>query len=110
MRARDLGLPFPGTPGPLNAITDVAGVRVGMTTLVSGENDVSLDAGLVAAAQAVEHYEMARYGTLCAWAKVLGMEDAALLLTQTLEEEKRTDETLTELAHSEINQMAIAAE
>ena len=70
----------------------------------------ALDAGLVAAAQAVEHYEMARYGTLCAWAKVLGMEDAALLLTQTLEEEKRTDETLTELAHSEINQMAIAAE
>ncbi|OYU17074.1 MAG: hypothetical protein CFE34_17640 [Rhodobacteraceae bacterium PARR1] len=70
----------------------------------------ALDAGLVAAAQAVEHYEMARYGTLTAWAKVLGMDEAAEVLTQTLEEEKRTDETLTQLAESEINQMAIAAE
>ena len=70
----------------------------------------ALDAGLVAAAQAVEHYEMARYGTLCAWAKVLGMDEAVQLLTQTLEEEKKTDETLTQLADSEINQTAIAAE
>jgi ferritin-like metal-binding protein YciE len=70
----------------------------------------ALDAGLVAAAQAVEHYEMARYGTLCAWAKVLGMDEAVQVLTQTLEEEKKTDETLTQLAESEINQTAIAAE
>lgn len=70
----------------------------------------ALDAGLVAAAQAVEHYEMARYGTLCAWAKVLGMDEAVQILTQTLEEEKKTDETLTQLAESEINQTAIAAE
>ena len=70
----------------------------------------ALDAGLVAAAQAVEHYEMARYGTLCAWAKVLGMDEAVQVLTQTLEEEKKTDETLTQLADSEINQTAIAAE
>ena len=70
----------------------------------------ALDAGLVAAAQAVEHYEMARYGTLCSWAKVLGMDEAVQVLTQTLEEEKRTDETLTQLAESEINQTAIAAE
>jgi len=70
----------------------------------------ALDAGLVAAAQAVEHYEMARYGTLCAWAKVLGMDEALQVLTQTLEEEKKTDETLTQLAESEINQTAIAAE
>jgi ferritin-like metal-binding protein YciE len=70
----------------------------------------ALDAGLVAAAQAVEHYEIARYGTLCAWAKVLGMQDAVNVLTQTLEEEKRTDEVLNQLAESEINQMAIAAE
>ena len=70
----------------------------------------ALDAGLLAAAQAVEHYEIARYGTLCAWAKVLGMQDAVNVLTQTLEEEKRTDEVLNQLAESEINQMAIAAE
>lgn len=70
----------------------------------------ALDAGLVAAAQAVEHYEIARYGTLCAWAKVLGMEDAANILAQTLEEEKKTDELLNQLAESEINQTAMAAE
>ena len=70
----------------------------------------ALDAGLVAAAQAVEHYEMARYGTLCAWAKVLGMDDAVTVLSQTLEEEKKTDQTLNQLAESEINQTAIAAE
>jgi len=70
----------------------------------------ALDAGLVAAAQAVEHYEIARYGTLCAWAKVLGMQDAVNVLTQTLEEEKRTDELLNQLAEGQINQMAVAAE
>ena len=70
----------------------------------------ALDAGLVAAAQAVEHYEMARYGTLCAWAKVLGMQDAVNILTQTLEEEKRTDELLNQLAEGQINEMAVAAE
>lgn len=70
----------------------------------------ALDAGLVAAAQAVEHYEIARYGTLCAWAKVLGMQDAVNVLTLTLEEEKKTDEALNMLAESEINQTAIAAE
>lgn len=70
----------------------------------------ALDAGLVAAAQAVEHYEIARYGTLCAWAKVLGMQDAVNVLTQTLQEEKRTDELLNQLAEGQINQMAVAAE
>lgn len=70
----------------------------------------ALDAGLVAAAQAVEHYEIARYGTLCAWAKVLGMQDAVNVLTQTLEEEKRTDELLNQLAEGQINEMAVAAE
>ncbi len=70
----------------------------------------ALDAGLVATAQAVEHYEMARYGTLCAWAKVLGMQDAANVLSQTLEEEKKTDAMLNKLADSEINKTAIAAE
>ena len=58
---------------------------------------------LLAAAQAVEHYEISRYGTLAAWADKLDMGDAAELLRTTLEEEKATDEKLTELAESEIN-------
>jgi ferritin-like metal-binding protein YciE len=65
-----------------------------------------LDAGLIAAAQAVEHYEMARYGTLCAWAKELGMDKAASLLEETLEEEENCDERLTELAEGGINEDA----
>jgi ferritin-like metal-binding protein YciE len=63
----------------------------------------ALDAGLLAAAQAVEHYEMSRYGTLIAWAGKLGHEDAVELLSDTLEEEKATDEALTELAETVIN-------
>src|SRR4051794_12915090 len=63
----------------------------------------ALDAGLVAAAQAVEHYEISRYGTLRTWAEQLGMSDAAGLLQETLDEEEATDKTLTELATSVIN-------
>lgn len=70
----------------------------------------ALDAGLLAAAQAVEHYEIARYGTLIAWANKLGLPSAARLLEQTLAEEKTTDETLTKLAEATINQYAEAAE
>jgi Domain of unknown function (DUF892) len=69
----------------------------------------ALDAGLLAAAQAVEHYEISRYGTLIAWAEELGLEDAVSLLEKTLEEEKATDEALTEIAKSAINQQAEAA-
>lgn len=69
----------------------------------------ALDAGLLAAAQAVEHYEIARYGTLCAWAKELGMSDAAKLLEQTLKEEEKADAVLSKLAESVINQQAEAA-
>jgi ferritin-like metal-binding protein YciE len=61
------------------------------------------DAGMLAAAQAVEHYEIARYGTLAAWAEKLGMKDAVKLLEATLKEEKETDMKLSELALSEIN-------
>jgi ferritin-like metal-binding protein YciE len=68
----------------------------------------SLDAGMVAAAQAVEHYEIARYGTLKQWAQQLGMKDAARLLDQTLQEEKKTDETLTSLAEGAVNLAAAA--
>lgn len=66
----------------------------------------AIDAGLLAAAQAVEHYEIARYGTLVAWAEKLGLEDAVQLLQETLDEEKATDEALTELAESAINDEA----
>jgi ferritin-like metal-binding protein YciE len=69
----------------------------------------ALDAGLLAAAQAVEHYEMSRYGTLKTWAQELGLEKAVKLLDQTLSEEKKTDETLTKLAESGVNQHAQAA-
>ncbi|MFD1746786.1 ferritin-like domain-containing protein [Rhizobium helianthi] len=66
----------------------------------------ALDAGLLAAAQAVEHYEISRYGTLCAWAKQLGMKEAADLLSQTLQEESATDEKLSKLAESTLNAAA----
>jgi ferritin-like metal-binding protein YciE len=69
----------------------------------------ALDAGLIAAAQAVEHYEISRYGTLIAWAEELGLEGAVSLLQDTLEEEKATDETLTDIAKTAINQQAEAA-
>jgi ferritin-like metal-binding protein YciE len=68
----------------------------------------ALDAGMLAAAQAVEHYEIARYGTLKQWAQQLGMKDAARLLDQTLQQEKKTDETLTTLAEAEVNLAAAA--
>ena len=68
----------------------------------------ALDAGLLAAAQAVEHYEISRYGTLCTWAEELGLGDAKKLLGETLEEEETTDEALTELAESVVNQEAQA--
>ena len=69
----------------------------------------ALDAGLLAAAQAVEHYEIARYGTLKTWAAELGLNQAVKLLEMTLGEEKKTDETLSQLAQSEVNQHAQAA-
>jgi ferritin-like metal-binding protein YciE len=74
------------------------------------EGTPALDAGLIAAAQAVEHYEITRYGTLKRWAEVLGLQDAAALLDATLQEEIETDETLTALADAAANQKAIAAE
>jgi ferritin-like metal-binding protein YciE len=75
---------------------------------VSGEIDDKqvLDAALIASAQAVEHYEITRYGTLVAWAKELGREDCAKLLQQNLDEEKATDKKLTSMAESRINRAA----
>jgi len=66
----------------------------------------ALDAGLAASAQAVEHYEIARYGTLKTWADQLGMKDAVKLLDQTLQEEIKTDKLLTQLAMSKVNKKA----
>jgi ferritin-like metal-binding protein YciE len=74
------------------------------------EDSPALDAGLIGAAQAVEHYEIARYGTLKAWAKELGLEEAVSLLDATLAEEESTDEKLSNLAESAINRRAEAAE
>ena len=68
----------------------------------------ALDAGLLAAAQAVEHYEISRYGTMKTWAQELGLHDAVRLLDQTLLEEKKTDEALTEIAKTTVNQHAEA--
>lgn len=72
------------------------------------KDSVALDAGLIASAQAVEHYEMGRYGTLKEWATALGLADAAKLIEATLEEERATDAKLTTLAESAANAKAMA--
>ena len=69
----------------------------------------AIDAGLLAAAQAVEHYEISRYGTLCTWADELSLEDAVSLLQETLEEEAATDEALSQIAKTTVNQQSKAA-
>ena len=71
--------------------------------MAEAEDDAVRDAGMVACAQAVEHYEIARYSSLSAWAEQLGMDDAAELLSTTLDEEIAADSGLTELALNEIN-------
>ena len=67
----------------------------------------ALDAGLIASAQAVEHYEITRYGTLKRWANVLGLKDAAKLLDVTLQQEAKIDEDLTTLADKNVNAKAL---
>lgn len=67
----------------------------------------ALDAGLLAAAQAVEHYEISRYGTLKRWAEVLGLDDAVRLLDETLKQESKTDTSLTALADKHVNEEAM---
>lgn len=94
-----LGKPPRGKPcEAINGITDE-----GAEIMKDFKGAPALDAGLLAAAQAVEHYEISRYGTLRTWAEELGMQDAAKLLQQTLDEEEATDQTLSELATSVIN-------
>jgi ferritin-like metal-binding protein YciE len=95
--AEEKGVTCPAIDGILEEASDIAG-------------DVAdkqvLDAALIAAAQAVEHYEITRYGTLVAWAKQLGREDCASLLQQTLDEEDATDKKLSKLALSGVNRKA----
>ncbi|ARQ00780.1 ferritin-like domain-containing protein [Pseudorhodoplanes sinuspersici] len=75
---------------------------------VSGEVEDKevLDAAIIAAAQAVEHYEITKYGTLIAWAHQLGRDDAAAIMTKTLEEEKAADKKLTSVAEAKVNRKA----
>jgi len=91
------GIDCPAIDGIIEEANDIAG-DIGDKTV--------MDAALIAAAQAVEHYEITRYGTLIAWAQQLGRDDCAALLQQNLEEEKAADKKLTGLAESRINQAA----
>jgi ferritin-like metal-binding protein YciE len=88
------GVDCPAIDGIIEEANDIAG---------DVEDKSVLDAALIAAAQAVEHYEITRYGSLIAWAKQLGRNDCAAVLQKTLDEEKATDKKLTTLAESKIN-------
>jgi ferritin-like metal-binding protein YciE len=83
-------------------------IAEGQEVLQEFSGGEALDAGLIAAAQAVEHYEITRYGTLLAWAKQLGLSEAEELLQETLVEEENTDQILSELAEDAINPAAAA--
>ena len=97
-----LGKPARGKTCP--AIDGI--IEEGQEVMADFKDSPALDAGLIAAAQAVEHYEIARYGTLRQWAKQLGLKDAASLLDQTLGEEEKTDTLLTDIAESGANSEA----
>lgn len=83
-------------------------IEEGEETVGEFEKGPVLDAGILANAQAVEHYEIARYGTMIAWAKAAGHKEIVSLLEETLEEEKKADELLNQLATKDINQKASA--
>ncbi len=91
---------------PFKAIQGI--IEEGQEILQAFEDGEALDAGLIAAAQAVEHYEITRYGTMLAWAKQLELGDVEGLLEETLDEEENTDELLSELAEDAINPAAAA--
>ena len=96
-RMKPEGVDCPAIDGIIDETNEIAG---------EVEDKRVLDAALIAAGQAVEHYEMTRYGTLIAWAKQLGRADVASLLEQTLKEEKAADAKLTGLAERGINAKA----
>jgi ferritin-like metal-binding protein YciE len=81
-------------------------IEEGKAVVEDYDDSPALDAGLLASAQAVEHYEIARYGTLKAWALQLGMKDAAALLDATLAEETKTDKLLSQLGVASVNKQA----
>jgi ferritin-like metal-binding protein YciE len=81
-------------------------ISEGEDVMKKGDDPAVIEAGLIAAAQAVEHYEIARYGTLIAWAEQLGLRDSVRLLNETLEEEKAADKKLTQIAESSVNRQA----
>ena len=83
-------------------------IEEGQEVLDEFRDGEALDAGLIAAAQAVEHYEITRYGTLLAWAKQLGLAEAETLIQETLVEEENTDQLLSELAEDAVNPAAAA--
>ena len=89
------------TCAAINGITDE-----GAEIMTEYKGTPALDAGLLAAAQAVEHYEISRYGTLRTWAEELGLDEAVTLFQETLDEEKATDKALTDLAKTVVNQEA----
>jgi ferritin-like metal-binding protein YciE len=97
-----------GTRGPKCAAMEGL-IEEGSSLMEEDADPNVLDAGLIAAAQKVEHYEIAAYGTLVTFANHLGLSEAANLLQQSLDEEKETDAKLTQLAESEINAEAEAA-
>lgn len=84
-------------------------IEEGEEVLEEYKGTAALDAGLLSAAQAVEHYEITRYGTLRRWAQNLGLNDAVKLLEETLKEESKTDEDLTKLADAAVNEKAMKA-
>lgn len=81
-------------------------VEEGQEIMKEYKDSPALDPGLLAGAQAVEHYEISRYGTLKTWANELGLKDAVRLLDETLQEEKNTDATLTRIAETVVNREA----
>jgi ferritin-like metal-binding protein YciE len=96
-----------GKPARGKTCEAIQGLNAEMAEVLEDFGDSpAADAALIGAAQAVEHYEIARYGTLKTWANQLGMAEAATLLDQTLQEEKRTDEFLTRIAESAANEEA----
>ena len=99
-----LGKPARGKTCP--AIDGI--VEEGQEILEDFKDSPALDAGLLAAAQAVEHYEICRYGTLVTWAQQLGLRESVRSLKQTLNEEAKTDQALSQLAERIINQQAQA--
>ena len=83
-------------------------IEEGQEIMEDYKDTPALDAGLLAAAQAVEHYEITRYGTLKRWSTMLGLKNATKLLDATLQEESKTDSSLTKLADAQVNQNAMS--